>query len=69
MSSPVLVTIRDWSLIRDRFTEQEREALNAARCGEVIFCRRGPAGIYVDSESVSRELLEKLTVELSKVQI
>jgi hypothetical protein len=52
----MIVTLAKWETIRDRFSDDEKDALNAANIGETI-C---PRGIIVDEKQLSAKILEKL---------
>lgn len=51
----MIVYISKWNEIRDQFSEDEKTALNAAICGQII-C---PQGIVIDESKVGSALLEK----------
>lgn len=52
----MIVTMAKWETIRHLFSDDEKDALNAANIGETI-C---PRGISVDESKLSAELLQKL---------
>ena len=52
----MLISDALWAKIRDRFTEEEKELLRGAFCGETI-C---PRGVVVDEEKLKPGLLRAL---------
>lgn len=59
----MIIQLTAWSLIRDQFTEAEKDALNEAITGQAI-CPRGP---IVAEESLPTELRRKLLEALAAV--
>jgi hypothetical protein len=56
MSQPIFLQMKTWDKIRGNFSQEEKDSLNSAICGEAI-C---PPGISVDAGKLKPELAEKL---------
>lgn len=52
----MLLTMQKWDEIRDQFSQQEKDVLNAAVSGETI-C---PRGCILDEEKLGPELTKKI---------
>ena len=51
----LIITVSAWEKIRGQFSQEEKDKLNAAYCGEVV-C---PRGIVIDEEKIDIALLAK----------
>jgi ABC-type phosphate/phosphonate transport system substrate-binding protein len=52
----VLIRLTTWEAIREQFTDDEKDALNAVATGETI-C---PRGLVIDEDKLAPELRDKL---------
>jgi hypothetical protein len=51
-----LIKLSDWEVIREQFTQDEKDALNLAVTGDCI-C---PRGVFIDHEKLPKKLVAKL---------
>lgn len=58
----VFVSRSNWEQIRSQFTDEEKDALSAAVCGEVI-C---PAGLVVQCDKLGNDLATKLVLAMQQ---
>ncbi len=56
----MILTFKRWDQIRDKFTEEEKTAINAAQAG-VTIC---PPGLTLDERTLEDDLRVKLTAAL-----
>lgn len=65
MTTPTtkLVVLSDWQKVRERFSQPERDALNAALVGQMICPKAG----IVDVDKLDPALLLKLDTEMAQV--